>query len=145
MYQTQEDRVDTNRTLADVKTALIVGDRVSFGVLFPAIDLGVVGAVGHHQTANDSWVLTPEIAREVYLKPLYTAHEMVITGYNDHAIAIDDHEQPHYGLLTLRNSWGDGIGNHGDFYMSYDYFRLLVIDAERIRSKSLAHHDQVYS
>ena len=59
---------------------------------------------------------------------------MVITGYDDDAIAKDSAGQEHQGLLTLRNSWGANAGNHGDFYMSYDYFKLLVVEAQRIRT-----------
>jgi len=143
MYQAMVERVDTNKVLTDVKIALMAHDRVIFSVLLPALDLGIAGAVGHNKVANDSWVLTIEIARDIYSKPLNAAHEMIITGYDDNAIAIDNTGKAHQGLLTLRNSWGNGWGDHGDFYMSYDYFKLLVIEAIRIRSLSanLSHDD----
>lgn len=59
---------------------------------------------------------------------------MIITGYDDNAIAVDADGQPHHGLLTLRNSWGEAVGDHGNFYMSYDYFKILAIEVQRIRS-----------
>ncbi|QRN04942.1 peptidase C1 [Legionella sp. MW5194] len=128
------DRFDTNQTLTQVKASLSAGDRVTFGVLLLDFDLGTMGAVGTRNSTNDSWVLTPQIARDVYQRPFFGGHEMVITGYDDNAVAIDDEGREHRGLLTLRNSWGDRLGDHGDFYMSYDYFKLLVIEAQRIRS-----------
>jgi hypothetical protein len=130
------DRVDTNKTLADVKTAISQGDRVTFAVLLLDFDLGLAGAVGSHHAAYDSWILTPQIARDLYLRPYFGGHEMVITGYDDDAIAVDEQGNEHKGLLTLRNSWSDTIGDKGDFYMSYDYFKVLVIEAQRIRNLS---------
>ena len=137
IHQVYGERIDTKKTLADVKASLIKGDRVTFAVLLIDLDLGIMGAVGSNKTNYDSWVLTEEIARDVYLRPEFGGHEMVITGYDDNAVALDDKGEEHRGLLTLRNSWGDELGDHGDFYMSYDYFKLLVIEAQRIRLVSL--------
>lgn len=134
VYQAMLDRTDTNKTLNDVKKALNANERVTFGVLLVDFDLGFMGAVGSHHANFDSWVLTPEIARDLYLRPEFGGHEMIITGYDDDAVATDDEGHPHKGLLTLRNSWGDNFGDKGDFYMSYDYFKVLVIEAQRIRS-----------
>lgn len=131
------DRYDTNKTLYEVKSSLAQGDRVTFGTLLLDFDLGTMGAVGKKSEHYDSWVLTPEIARDIFLKQDFGGHEMVITGYDDQAVAIDDEGRTHRGLLTLRNSWGDDMGDKGDFYMSYDYFKLLVIEAQRIRLVSL--------
>lgn len=137
VYQAISDRVDTNKTINDVKAALNAGDRLTFGVLLLDFDLGFMGAVGSYKTTTDTWVLTPEIARDVYLRPNFGGHEMVITGYDDNAVAVDDQGREHRGLFTLRNSWGEDVGDHGDFYMSYDYFKLLVIEVQRIRSMNL--------
>ena len=97
-------------------------------------DLGMMGAVGTRNSDFDTWVLTPEIARDIYLRPKFGGHEMIITGYDDEAVATDDQGRKHKGLFTLRNSWGDKIGDKGNFYMSYDYFKVLVIEAQRIRT-----------
>jgi hypothetical protein len=128
------DRVDTDKTLNDIKQALNEKDRVTFGVLLLDFDLGMMGAVGTHSSNFDSWVLTPEIARDIYLRPNFGGHEMVITGYDDEAVATDDQGRHHKGLFTLRNSWGDKLGDKGNFFMSYDYFKVLVIEAQRIRT-----------
>ncbi|OCH98376.1 peptidase C1 [Legionella jamestowniensis] len=128
---------DPVKTLNDVKGALESGDRLVFAVLLPRTDLGVVGAVGKHNTwfAKDSWVLTPEIAKDV--DNVEDAHEMIITGYDDNAVAVDDKGKKHKGLLTLRNSWGDSVGDYGEFYMSYDYFKLLAFDVTRFSPPSI--------
>lgn len=136
VFQATSERVDTTKTIKDIKAALNQNDRVTFAVLLLDFDLGFAGAVGSHTTTNDTWVLTPEIARDIYLRPFFGGHEMVITGYDDDAIAIDDKGREHKGLFTVRNSWGEEFGDKGDFYMSYDYFTVLVIEAQRIRSAS---------
>ncbi|MBA2709313.1 MAG: C1 family peptidase [Tatlockia sp.] len=127
------DRVDTTQTLNQIKGALSEGDRVTFGVLFPSYHLGVAGAIGKYHVENDTWLLTSEIARDVFIEPKFAGHEMVITGFDDDALAYDDHGYEHRGLLILRNSWSEKAGDQGNFYMSYDYFKLLVIEAARIR------------
>ncbi|MGF2339111.1 C1 family peptidase, partial [Acinetobacter baumannii] len=66
--------------------------------------------------------------------PFFGGHEMIITGYDDNAIAVDDNGREHKGLFTLRNSWGEQFGDKGNFYMSYDYFKVLTIEAQRIRA-----------
>lgn len=139
VYKALSERVDTNKTLDEVKASLLAGDRLTFGVLLADFDLGFVGAVGKNKASDnsvsyDSWVLTPEIARDVYLRPNFGGHEMIITGYDDDAVATDEQGNEHRGLLTLRNSWGNSVGNKGNFYMSYDYFKLLVIEVQRIRA-----------
>ena len=58
---------------------------------------------------------------------------MIITGYDDDAIATDEKGQTYKGLLTLRNSWGKNAGDAGNFYMSYDYFKRLGVEVQRIR------------
>jgi len=118
----------------DVKEALNSKNRVVVGVLIPRTDLGIAGAIGKHKTwiTNDTWVLTSEIIKGV--KKAKFGHNMVITGYDDNAVAYDHHLKKHRGLFTLRNSWGTSYGNHGTFYMSYDYFKLLSYDFYQISS-----------
>jgi len=130
------DNINTTSTLTAVKTALAQGDRVTFGVLLAAVQLGNAGAVGTYRSLDDSWVLTPEIKHDVAINPPDTGHEMVITGYDDDAISYDTKGRKYTGLLTLRNSWSKYTGDHGNFYMSYDYFKLLLLEAYRIRTVS---------
>ncbi len=139
VFQALTIRLDTNTILTDVKTALASGDRVMFGILLLDFDLGTMGAVGTKtgtftKSHYDTWVLTPEIARDILLRPEFGGHAMLITGYDDNAVAIDDKGREYKGLLTLRNSWGKKVGDQGDFYMSYDYFKLLVLEAQQIHN-----------
>lgn len=134
--QATSERLDTTKTINDIKAALNQNDRVTFAVLLLDFDLGFAGAVGTHKATFDTWVMTPEIARDIHLRPFFGGHEMVITGYDDDAVAIDDQGREHKGLFTIRNSWGEQFGDKGDFYMSYDYFTILVMEAQRIRSVS---------
>lgn len=117
--------------LDEVKQALNAGDRLAFAVLLPRTDLGLVGAVGKYKTwiYKDTWVLTPEIAAGI--NNVKSAHQMIITGYDDQAVAVDNNGVKHKGLLFLRNSWGTSVGNSGEFYMSYDYFKLLAFEITR--------------
>ncbi len=134
IYHVILDKYNPNTTLSQVKDTLNAGDRLIFVVLLPAVDKGLAGAVGKYHASNDSWLLTPEIVDDLNTADEFPpAHEMVITGYDDDAVAMDDHGRAHKGLLTLRNSWGANIGDKGNFYMSYDYFKSLVMEAQRIR------------
>lgn len=122
---------EPEKKLNDVKQVLQSGDRLVFAVMLPRVDLGTAGAVGKYKTwiYKDSWVLTPEILKGV--DKIDSAHEMIITGYDDNAVAVDNHGVKHRGLLILRNSWSESVGNYGEFYMSYDYFKLLAYDMKR--------------
>ena len=122
---------DPDATLANVKQALNEKNRVVFAVLLPRYDLGMVGAVGKYKTkfSEDTWVLTPAIIDGVATAE--AAHEIIITGYDDNAKAKDNKGKKHVGLLKLRNSWGKSIGDKGNFYMSYDYFKLLAYDVKQ--------------
>ncbi|WP_133131199.1 C1 family peptidase [Legionella yabuuchiae] len=136
VWQFISKEIDPSTTLEQVKRSLREGDRVTFGVLLVDIQLGMVGAVGKHQVANDTWTLTPEIINDLQSNHAWDnagGHEMIITGYDDEALARDQYGRQYRGLLTLRNSWGAKAGNQGDFYMTYDYFRTLTLEAQRIR------------
>lgn len=125
------------KTLDEVKEALSAGDRLVFATLLPRTDLGTAGAVGKYKTwfYTDTWLLTPEVLAGI--NQIESAHEMIITGYDDDAVAVDDSGRKHKGLLTLRNSWGTSLGNYGEFYMSYDYFKLLAYDVTRFSPHSI--------
>ncbi|WP_058535598.1 C1 family peptidase [Legionella saoudiensis] len=126
------NEVDTQELISDIKQAINREQRVTMVSFLPAIDLGLAGAVGKHHVNNDTWVLSTTIERELYLSPFMAGHSMIITGYDDNATAIDDLGRVHTGLFTLRNSWGDQVGDGGDFYMSYDYFKVLGFEANQI-------------
>jgi len=101
--------------------------RVVFGT-FVDVNVCSAGACGSYHAPNDTWVLSSEIVKDP--KPSLAGHEMVITGYDDNAVVVDSDGKKHRGLLILRNSWGDDVGDHGNFYMTYDYFKKYVMDSD---------------
>mgnify|MGYP002133123493 CR=1 FL=1 len=126
------EKPNMDQVLSQVKSSLDNKSRLTFGVVLPGVYLGLAGAVGKYHQASDTWVVTPEVINALDNDEDLAGHEMVITGYNDDAIAIDNHGVAHKGLLTLRNSWGDKVADKGNFYMSYAYFKALVLEAKRI-------------
>lgn len=133
VYQLSTEDVDANQVLQDVKQALTAGDRLTFGVLMMDFNQGFVGAVGTHHQPYDTWVLTSEMNQDIDSQTEFAGHEMLITGYDDDAVAVDQKGRHYKGLLTLRNSWGSKVGDGGNFYMSYDFFKRLTIEVQRIR------------
>lgn len=57
---------------------------------------------------------------------------MVIIGYDDSAVATDKYGNKHQGLLILRNSWSSATGDQGNYYMTYDYFEVFVLEVQKI-------------
>lgn len=117
-----------------IKQSLNAGHRVAVGVYLPKADLGLAGAIAWHHYYNDSWVLTEEIKDEIKTKSRFPGHMMLITGYDDNLVAIENNGKAHKGLFILRNSWGKYVGDYGTFYMSYDYINNLAHDAFEIKA-----------
>jgi hypothetical protein len=131
--QINSNLVDRNRILSRIKSILHQGERVTCSVILMGQLRQDDNPTGSHRVSNDTWVLLPQMADELNDEEESTGHAFVITGYDDDAIAIDGTGQFHRGLLTLRNSWGDRVGDQGDFYMSYSYFKAAVLEAHHIR------------
>ncbi len=122
--------------LAQIKQSLLAGNRVLFGTLIDG-SKGDAGSYGsYHAIKDDAWVLTDTILRNVTRGRGVGGHEMVITGYDDNACAIYvngvEANQQQCGLLRLRNSWSTYAGDQGDYYMTYDYFKTMVVEAYAI-------------
>lgn len=115
--------------LVNVKKALANGHRLTFGTFLIIAQHCKAGACASHKAAKDTWALTAGLDTPPYD---VGGHEMVITGYDDNAIAYDEFGGKHQGLLTLRNSWGNLVGDNGDFYMSYDYFIKYANEVQEI-------------
>jgi hypothetical protein len=116
------------RTLA--KPVDDIQQRIIFGTILLQADGGCnVGACATYHNTNDTWALTKAIKKK---KEILGGHEMIIIGYDDNAIATDNEGKKHKGLLKLRNSWGDDVGDQGDFYMTYDYFKRLVMNVDNV-------------
>lgn len=126
--------IDADEVLAKVKTALSNDNRVTFGVLLD-VYYGSNGAVGTHNTYHDTWMLTPVIQDDADMGYINAGHEMVITGYDDDATVTAPDGTVNKGLFTLRNSWGAGAGDHGDYYMSYDHFKALAMEAQIVKAQ----------
>ncbi len=133
IFQASIDSMNEEEVLLEAKKSLLAGDRIAIGVILLDYQKGVVGAQGTYKSKYDAWVLTPEMISNINTQQDYVGHALLITGYSDKATAIDNEGRAHQGLFTLRNSWGSNIGDRGDFYMSYDYFKALVIEAQRMR------------
>jgi len=136
IYQAFSDKTNADKTINDIKKSLNEGERVTMGVLLVDYNQGLAGAVGKHVVNQDTWVLTPEMLDDLKthnLEDIVAGHEMVIIGYDDNAVAKDDKGRTYQGLFKLRNSWGSVIGDKGDFYITYEYFKLLGIEANRIK------------
>jgi hypothetical protein len=106
---------------------------VAFGVLLP-VQYCSIGACGNYHKIYDTWVVTKAIADVDPSDFLFklAGHEMIIIGYDDTAVSIDYDGIKHKGLLILRNSFGDNVGDHGDYYMAYDFFKKFAISAQII-------------
>lgn len=124
---------EMDNVITRVKQALVRGNRVTFGTFLLIAPLSEscsgAGACASYHTNQDTWALTSDLNSPL----LFTGgHEMVIMGYDDNAEAIDHNGGRHKGLFILRNSWGDNVGDHGNFYMTYDYFKKFADEAQEI-------------
>jgi C1A family cysteine protease len=128
---TSQQRVDIENTFKEMKQALKQQDEVTFGARLLDFDLGLTDAVGSYNSQFDTWVLTPKMVHNVYLRTAVGGHQLVITGYDDDAVALDNEGHQHQGLLTVHDSNGSA-GNNQTRYMSYDYFKVLMIEAQRV-------------
>ncbi|NDH08707.1 MAG: peptidase C1 [Gammaproteobacteria bacterium] len=141
--QFKQQLLFTNLTNASNKTngikqSLNAGHRVLMSTLFVRADLGVVGAIAQHRYHNDTWVLSDDIINEIKNQRSFPGHMMIVTGYDDTLIAVDNNGKEHKGLFILRNSWGKYIGDFGTFYMSYDYMNALAQNAYALKRPAVA-------
>lgn len=103
--------------------------RPTFGAIL-VVNHCSVGACGSYRATDDTWALTDAIKNDP--SPDLGGHEMVITGYDDNAVVKDNEGKKHVGLLMLRNSWGTDVGDQGNYYMSYDYFKQFVLEVQNV-------------
>lgn len=128
------DVYDGEKVLTHVKKALATkaentDSRVTFGVLLPYKHCNV-GACARFHKRNDTWAMVQEIKDDAH--PKIGGHEMIITGYDDEAMATDQNNVKHKGILKIRNSWGSDVGDKGEFYMTYDFFKEYVMEVQKI-------------
>jgi hypothetical protein len=118
-------------TLLKIKQALNNGHRVTFGTLLD-VSIGHNGAVGTYKVRNDTWMVTPQVRQDAKNGSIEAGHEMIITGYDDNAVAVGPDGSKQVGILTLRNSWGSDAGDNGNYYLTYAHFRLLADESYEI-------------
>lgn len=125
------DKDQAELVLNKIKASLVKGNRLLVGIFLQMSPYCGGAACATRNKANDTWALTDQLE----LPPtMFGGHEMVIFGYDDNAVAYDRQGKEHRGLLLLRNSWGEEVGDGGNFYMSYDYFKKLVMEVHEIRA-----------
>lgn len=129
---TKDESMD--KILEKTKLSLYRGNRIVIGTLLELTE--GIGAYGTFSKDQDSWVLTGRLEQAIELFDLehsdWGGHAMIITGFDDNAVAIDREGVAHKGLFTLRNSWGEEAGDNGNYYMSYDYFQALAVELTEI-------------
>lgn len=132
------DSSQASKVLLQVKELLAKGRYATLGTFLILAPQCSAGACATYRTQQDTWALTKEI-EDSSLD--VGGHEMVITGYDDKAVALDQAGKKHQGLLTLRNSWSADAGDHGNFYMTYDYFKKFVgevVEIVKVKEDNLA-------
>lgn len=129
-YQYNADQLVNN-----IKRALVTEqkDGYNFRLIFATsvpVKYCSAGACGRYHAANDTWALTNAIKHDE--DPKLGGHEMIITGYDDNAVVTDNEGGNHKGVFIIRNSWGSDVGDKGNYYMTYDFFKLFVLDVTKI-------------
>jgi len=127
-YHAEQVLQETKKALATELTNRKA--RVTFGVLLPTSHC-FAGACAQRNKPSDTWALTDDINYDIFM-PQLEGHEMVITGYDDNATVTDNEGKMHQGLFILRNSWGSDVGDGGNFYMTYDFFKKFVFEVQEI-------------
>lgn len=114
-------------SIDQVKQAIDEGKYVNIGfglvnngsaVAVQGFDLNIYGM----QHVGGLWACKqPSDPYNIYCGQFNSGHEVVIIGYDDSQ-----------SLLKIRNSWGDKVGDQGDFYMTYSFFEAMVMDGTLI-------------
>lgn len=119
-------------TVENVKAALNKGHRVTIGFMLTASDYDPISVQGYDikvegvQKRGGLWACKQSSIGNFWSFSSYcgnsqAGHEVVIVGY-------DDKQQ----LFKIRNSWNSNVGDSGEFYMTYIFFKSMVIDGTEI-------------
>ncbi|MBA3536460.1 MAG: hypothetical protein H0T84_07620 [Tatlockia sp.] len=120
-----------NNALFAVKKALSQNRRILLGYLISATDV----TPAHYKIDKDTWFLTDELKKDVENAGINSEkgwfyHEIVLYGYDDESLARMPDGSLQKGLFYVRNSWGtERPYNHGIEFMTYDYFKMMAVDA----------------
>lgn len=116
-----------------VKKALVSNSELPIRVVIGALldlNVGHAGLSASYRANQDTWALTDKIKNDPDFK--LGGHELVVIGYDDNAVVVDEDGKKHQGVFTLRNSWGEDAGDHGNFYMTYDYFKHFAHEINQV-------------
>lgn len=102
-------------SLEALKTAINKGYRVLLGVDLPFAN-GFNIKVGNTNYKGGLWACHQLNSRN-YCSSSGMGHEVIAYGY-------DDKQK----LIKIRNSWGQRIGESGEFYMTYNYLNAMTWD-----------------
>lgn len=128
-------KVNMDSVLKKMKASINNGHRVVIGTLLDINGtlLKVNGADGtYHNVKNSAWIITPAINKDIQAKKINAGHAMVVTGYDDQAVITGSDGSRHEGVITLRNSWSSAAGESGNYFMSYEYFKMMVLEVVEI-------------
>jgi hypothetical protein len=103
--------------LEQVKEALNKGHRIATAAILHS---NYILGDGINGNWSGLWQLPKDVNQ--FIKEInsgsISGHAVIIIGYDDAK-----------GLLKLRNSWGSYIGDEGNYYMTYEYYKLLNIES----------------
>jgi hypothetical protein len=114
--------------IEEVKAALSAHHYVSigFGLLNDGSAISAQGfdvEVDGSKKKGGLWACKQPSDAKNYCKKMQAGHEVLIVGY-------DDSQR----LLKIQNSWNISSGNAGFYYMSYEFFAAMEINASEIWS-----------
>lgn len=116
-----------NQLVENIKEELELGNRVIVGLLVDPQSYNV-GFIENHNTYfyGDTLAITDSLIIRILNEQFDTlgGHAMIIYGYDDSA-----KHRGQKGVFFLRNSWGKSWGYYGDGYVTYDYLKLMIMDA----------------
>ena len=129
---------DPNTTLVTIKKNLAKGNHITIGILLdsnPNIGDGI-GAVGDYHAQNDAWIYTTTLDTDLKKGLFNLGHQVHVIGYDDTAVVRDPiTKQADTGLFKVANSWGENAGHGGYYYISYNYAKHFLNEAQFVGIK----------
>ncbi|MBX9585654.1 MAG: hypothetical protein K2X50_00205 [Gammaproteobacteria bacterium] len=124
--------VTPEESFAATRKSIAEGNRVIVEFLFKADNM----RVGIKNTDNDTWFMSNDL-RSAFSSQHYLTdsndwyyHQVVIYGYDDNITVQNAAGESQTGVFLVRNSWGE----EGPEYMTYDYFKLMALEATSINT-----------
>ncbi|MFU2158916.1 C1 family peptidase, partial [Caldisericum sp. AR60] len=115
IFQGQGNCTDT--TITTLKQWLANGDMFVIAIpVYPEFDPA---------PSDPSYVIPPHNPSD---KPI-DYHALAVVGYNDNLYYTDASNVKHYGAFKIVNSWGTSYGYGGFVNLSYDFFKVDVVEA----------------